>query len=326
MDLFGDLLRVTGVTGSIGTRIEASGDWGLRLQRFPGAALHAVTDGSAWLSTSTNPAQRLDAGDIVLLPPGTVHALTSAPRGGAGPCDRAEAARAREEGDVVRLGCGPVTARIVTVHYLQHRGARTSLLDGLPDILRIEPGAGERRLQDTVRLIAHELAEPGMATSVVLDRIVDVLLVQTLRAWASRRDATQPGWLAGFHDPVVRAALTLVHEQPERAWTTESLANRLNVSRATLARRFAASMETTPAAYLLGWRMDLAAARLRDTDDPLPLIARSVGYSSVYAFSRAFSRNHGDAPGQYRGRHRVSQAHSPVPLAGTGTPARHGAA
>ena len=36
--------------------------------------------------------------------------------------------------------------------------------------------------------------------------------------------------------------------------------------------------------------MDLAARALRDTDQPLDVIARSVGYTSEYAFSRAFSR------------------------------------
>jgi AraC-like DNA-binding protein len=46
--------------------------------------------------------------------------------------------------------------------------------------------------------------------------------------------------------------------------------------------------------------MDLAARRLRDTDDSLEAVARSVGYTSVYAFSRAFSRQRSMPPGQYR--------------------------
>ena len=50
--------------------------------------------------------------------------------------------------------------------------------------------------------------------------------------------------------------------------------------------------------------MDLAARRLRDTEDSLEIIARAVGYTSVYAFSRAFSRLRGGPPGQYRTRTR----------------------
>jgi AraC-like DNA-binding protein len=46
--------------------------------------------------------------------------------------------------------------------------------------------------------------------------------------------------------------------------------------------------------------MDLAAQRLRDSNDTVAAIARSVGYSSEYAFSRAFTRSRGIPPGRYR--------------------------
>jgi AraC-like DNA-binding protein len=46
--------------------------------------------------------------------------------------------------------------------------------------------------------------------------------------------------------------------------------------------------------------MDLAARQLRDSDQPLGAIARSVGYTSEYAFSRALP------PGQYRRHSRTS--------------------
>ena len=59
-----------------------------------------------------------------------------------------------------------------------------------------------------------------------------------------------------------------------------------------------------PGTYLTQWRMDLAARRLRDTDDSLEAVAHSVGYTSVYAFSRAFSRLRSVPPGQYRTRAR----------------------
>jgi AraC-like DNA-binding protein len=310
VDLLADLLRVAGVTGSIGTRIEASGaagEWGLRLDRYPGATVHAVTQGSAWLTTPSRPPRRLAPGDVVLLSPGTVHELTSRPRVSAGPCDRAAAARARAAGDVVSLGSGPVDTRIITVHYLQDPAARTRVLTALPDVVHVSAGAGAGHLQDTVRILGRELTEPGLASSILLDRMIDVLLVQSMRAWAEEEEANRPGaWLAGLADPIVSAALTLIHQSPERTWTTDDLATGIAVSRATLARRFTAVLDTTPAAYSSAWRMDLAAARLRDTDEPLHAIARAVGYSSVQAFSRAFSRAHVEAPGRYRHDHRGS--------------------
>jgi transcriptional regulator GlxA family with amidase domain len=51
--------------------------------------------------------------------------------------------------------------------------------------------------------------------------------------------------------------------------------------------------------------MDIAARRLRDTDDNLEAIAASVGYTSAYAFSRAFRRARSQPPGRYRARARA---------------------
>ncbi|MCL9792774.1 helix-turn-helix transcriptional regulator [Frankia sp. AgKG'84/4] len=96
------------------------------------------------------------------------------------------------------------------------------------------------------------------------------------------------------------AVLNALHADPSRAWTLNSLADHVAVSRATLARRFPALVGETQAAYLTRWRMDLAARRLRDTDDPIEVIARAVGYTSEYAFSRAFSRDRALPPGRYR--------------------------
>jgi AraC-like DNA-binding protein len=49
--------------------------------------------------------------------------------------------------------------------------------------------------------------------------------------------------------------------------------------------------------------MDLAAVRRRDTDDTVGAIARSLGYTSEYAFNRAFTRARRIPPGRYRFLH-----------------------
>ncbi|MEU0183434.1 AraC family transcriptional regulator [Streptomyces sp. NPDC006207] len=118
-------------------------------------------------------------------------------------------------------------------------------------------------------------------------------------------------------DPVVGAAVTRLHEEPARPWTTAALAREVGVSRATLDRRFAATTGESPGAYLTRWRMDLAARRLRDTHDSLDAIAASVGYSSGYAFSRAFRRARSQPPGQFRAIARTDG--SPAPTSGATT-------
>ena len=123
-----------------------------------------------------------------------------------------------------------------------------------------------------------------------------------------KKSVDDASWLGALRDPLVAHALTVIHGDPASPWTVKTLAERVNVSRATLARRFTRFVGETPLSYLTRWRMELAARHLRDTDDAVGAIARRVGYASEFAFSRAFSRARGDAPGRYRRHHRAAMA------------------
>jgi AraC-like DNA-binding protein len=98
------------------------------------------------------------------------------------------------------------------------------------------------------------------------------------------------------------AALYVVHRDPAHPWTVPELSEIAGVSRATLARRFTATVGEAPLTYVTRWRMLTAARLLRDTDISLAAIARRVGYASEFAFAKAFKREYGSAPGQYRRR------------------------
>jgi AraC-like DNA-binding protein len=79
----------------------------------------------------------------------------------------------------------------------------------------------------------------------------------------------------------------------------------VHLSRATLARRFGDLVGEPPLTYLARWRMHVAAQRLRYSTDSVETIAAQVGYTSAFAFNRAFSRHRGQPPGRYR---RLAQA------------------
>ena len=160
-------------------------------------------------------------------------------------------------------------------------------------------------MASTLRLLGHELAVARAGGSAITDRLIDILFVHVVRGWASHQ-ADDGSWLGALADPIVARALTIMHGEPASNWTVETLADRVNVSRATLARRFTRLVGETPLSYLTRWRMELAARHLRYTDDAVGAIARQVGYSSEFAFSRAFSRARGTAPGRYRRRHRAT--------------------
>lgn len=300
MDLLADALRASGARGSVGTRLATGGAWGLWLDTYPGAALHAVSEGDMWLDVPGEEPIRLVAGDVVLIPPGTAHGLSGEPGTRMGPCDQAAAARARSDGGVVRLGSSPVRTRLITLHYQQDPEVSTPVLTALAVPMHVA-ARDNPSLTWTIKLLTEELAHPRIGTTAAVNSIIDLLLVQVVRAWLESHPADRPGsWLGAMLDPVVRDALEAIHRAPQRPWTTELLAADIRVSRATLSRRFPAALGETPGAYLTRWRMDLAALRLRNTDEPVDSVAGAVGYASPHAFSRAFRRTRGLSPGEYR--------------------------
>ena len=234
---------------------------------------------------------------MLLLPRGTAHTLGSDPAAVAP--KRRDAIEHGERG-VVRIGSGPTRTHILCAHYVYDTAVSTQVLPALPDIVHItsERGGG---MDDTLRLVARELAEPRLASSVVLDHLVEILLVQLLRAWLDANDL--PGALGALRDPVVGAAMSLASTTRRRARGPPSeLAREVAVSRATLARRFVERTGETPAAYadaLADGPGRQAAAGDRRS---LEAIAQAVGYTSVFAFSRAFRRARGAPPGRYRAR------------------------
>ena len=288
--------------GTVAATLDAAEPWGLALDAVPGAAFHAVTEGLAWLRIPGRPDTRLMPGDVVLLPTGLAHILASATDAATVPFDHLAAEHALAAGQDLRLGAGPGQTRILCASYHQDPAVTVPLLTLLPDMLHIPARQAGADLDTTLRLLAGEISRPQPGASAVLDRIVDILLVQLLRAWLDTAAAPDraASWLSALTDPVAGPALAALHTQPGRDWTIPSLATAIGVSRATLARRFPAQVGCTPAAYLTRWRMDLAAVRLRDTDDTVGAIAKSLGYTSEYAFNRGFTRDRHIPPGRYR--------------------------
>ncbi len=301
MDLLTDVVAIGGVHGTLGARIEGAEPWALQWPDRPSAGFYALTSGTAWLSVTGREPLKLHCGDVVLLPTGLQHVIGSH-RGASAPTyDPVVLETAQRHGQVLRVGTGNATAQILAATYSQDPVVSTQVLARLPEVVHLRKASLGKSLDESVGLLARELAEPQLGSGIILDRTVDVLLVQFLRVWlASRPEAARRTWLGVLGDPLLTAAVTLLHTDPARRWTTDVLAAELGVSRATLTRRFVGTTGRAPGAYLTQWRTDLAARRLRDTDDTLETIARSVGYGSGRAFSRAFSEIRGQSPGRFR--------------------------
>ena len=127
-----------------------------------------------------------------------------------------------------------------------------------------------------------------------------MLFVYALRGWFEDAAREATGWLGALRDAATARALGALHAEPARPWTLASLAGEVGVSRATLARKFRQLVGEAPLAYLRRWRMTLAAQSLRRRDASLAELALEAGYDSEAAFHRAFTRERGTTPAEYR--------------------------
>jgi len=175
------------------------------------------------------------------------------------------------------------------------------MLAELPDAIVLTAGgdAAPVWLDVSRRLLLEEIAWPGQGSAAMISRILDLLFIQIIRAWASGPDA-DPGWMTGAVDPQIGQALAEIHADPAREWTVAGLAQVAHLSRSAFAQRFTERIGHTPGAYLAQLRLEIAAGLLRTTDDPINLIAAEVGYRSNAAFTRAFSKRYGSNPTQWR--------------------------
>ena len=187
---------------------------------------------------------------------------------------------------------------LLTGTYESHTALGSDLLETLPHCHLRPPRIAPRDRRTPRRGSGPRICPDNKRCSTGL---LDVLVVDTLRSWYQQQAEPSPWWDA-HHDPIAGAALALIHDSPEQAWTISSLARTIGTSRANLARRFNDLVGEPPITYLTKWRLSLAADVLCQPASTVTNTARSVGYGSPFAFSTAFKRRYGISPHQHRTR------------------------
>ncbi|WP_280380456.1 AraC family transcriptional regulator [Nocardia wallacei] len=287
------------------SRQEQFAPWGMRFPASEGAGFHVVLQGSAWLLPPREDGEPipLGPGDIVFLAHGRGHALAS------DPAVPLREIRPLPDGSWPRpvpephAPDAPVTVLLCGAYQLDRRRAHPLLAD-LPDVVHLTPRVGTHRsLRAAVELLGTELEEAQPGSDAIITSLLDTLLLYILRAWwLGAQDEATPhhGWAAALVDRPVAAALRAMHTNPEHPWTVEELGALGGLSRAAFSRRFTTLVGRAPLAYLTWWRMTLAGRLLRSDDTPLRAVAQRVGYTSEFAFAKAFKREYTVAPGRYR--------------------------
>jgi AraC-like DNA-binding protein len=307
MDPLADVLDLSRVSGALMANVRACAPWGLDLPQRRGASFHAITSGTAWLRVGDGDALQLMPGDVFLLPAGAGHRLSSEPDGRCEPFDSSmKAGLMTPEGDLA-LGASGAATTFVCAAFDYDLDVAEPLMRLLPAVIHVpaDPVAG-RDIAAIVELLAMEVGARRPGSRAAAARLIDTLLIAVIRDWLDRQAGGEPpSWLRALRDPTLAHVIAVLHERPAEPWTVEALAREVHLSRATLARRFAEFVGEPPLTYLARWRMHLAAQRLKHSTDTVETIARDVGYTSEYAFNRAFSRHRGEPPGRYR---RLAQA------------------
>ena len=306
MDVLTDVLRTLQVHGSVSGCFELGGPWALAVPNADIASFHIISRGGCYL-THGDSVVSLASGDLVMFPHGVGHVLADEPSHR--PQDFPELLRQMESCDHTtdcrqfRGGGSGRKTEIICAKFQFSSGERHPLLAVLPPLVLVrseEYGAGGW-MEQSLRLIASEATGSELGAQIAIDRLVDLLLVQTVRAFVKARSPEDTGWLGALLDPKIGQALQRLHEEPHRAWTVEQLACAVGMSRSGFAERFRQLVGEPPLRYLKGWRMQVAAHRFRSNAGfTVSEVARSVGYESEAAFGVAFKKYFDAAPGEWR--------------------------
>ncbi|WP_425861182.1 AraC family transcriptional regulator [Arthrobacter sp. TWP1-1] len=287
-------------------RVVMSGSWSIDVQDKAPLTVVAMMTGHAWL-TADGDSHRLSPGDVVLVRGPNPYTIGDDPLSATDAiihpgqiCTSASGQDLILEMSHGIRSWGNATQGKNTMlvgTYESDTEVTAAVTQGLPRVAVVPAGHVSVEL---VKLLEREITTDAPGQGSAADRLLDVLLVHTVRAWVQLHPDAEQGWLAGSTDPVSAGALELFHSRPESGWTLASVAQSLNISRATLASRFRSSVGGPPMSYLTNWRMLLASEMLADAQMTTAKIAKAVGYASPFAFSTAFKRRYGVSPTGYR--------------------------
>lgn len=331
VDVLSDVLRAVRLRGALYFDYELSAPWvaaapaGAEVAPIlmPGVEhlfeFHAILAGQCWITPRGGSPRAAGPGAIVVLPRGSAHTLGSAADARARPRmnDYRRAAHCAQLPFSVKHGDAASDTHLVCGFLGCDLRPFNPLLKALPEMFVIDGAvAPESSLGTLVRVALDESRAQRAGAQDMVMRLSELLFTEAVRRHLDLLGEDAPGWLAGLRDRAVGTALSLLHGEPARDWTLETLAAACAVSRSVLAERFTLLVGLPPMQYLAMWRIQVATGSLLADDRPVAQVAASVGYESEAAFSRAFRKLTGQPPARWRRERR--EFARPRAAAGTG--------
>ncbi|WMJ69234.1 AraC family transcriptional regulator [Stenotrophomonas sp. 24(2023)] len=278
-------------TARFSKRLEGAGHWRIEREGQGDPFYAAVLQGQCRLSVDAGPPVILQAGDFVLAP--AVHTLVNTSLHA--PPDTPASLPVHLGENQFRIGTpdGPAELHMQIGHCQFGSPDAALLVPLLPQLVRVR---GQARLAALVQMVGEESRAQRPGRDVVLERLLDVLLIEALRSQSGPADG---GLVRGLADERLAGALRSMHARPGHGWSVAGLAQEAALSRSAFSARFTRVLGIAPMEYLLTWRMALAKRLLRAGGLGLEQVAERVGYASAETFSVAFARHAGMSPARF---------------------------
>ena len=272
--------------------VECAGAWRVHRESTGEPFYCALLEGRCRVTVDGQPAMLLQAGDFVLVP--AMHDLIIESLDA--PADASTMIPTQVGEGHFRVGRqdGPADLRMRIGHCSFGSPDAALLVPLLPQVVLAR---GEPRLLTLMQLVGDETRARRPARELVLERLLEVLLIEALRCGVGT--ASSPGLSRGLADERLAAALCALHARPDHSWTVAELATKASLSRSAFFARFSRTVGVRPMEYLVAWRMALAKRLLRERELGMDQVAERVGYGSASAFSIAFARYAGLPPARY---------------------------
>lgn len=300
MDLLTDIFRQAGLRRRLLDQRELRDASALQFPCDRSMGLHVVTAGQVFLhSTSLPQPLCLQTGDVAVMARGCMHTISTHEDMGA--VRTVALAHAWPLPEANAADSAPPNALISGAYQFWHNPVHPFFAE-MPDwlVLRAQDGPYPRAMAHSMELLQQELALREQGSETLVYGLLDVIFVLLMRETLQRQGQRTSCWSHGIQDPLVMKAVQAMHDDCARAWTLDGLAHHAGLSRTSLAERFRESMGNTPLNYLRTVRMQTAMAALCESERSLEQIAREVGYTDAFSFSKVFKRTVGMAPRDFR--------------------------
>jgi AraC-like DNA-binding protein len=288
--------------------ITGRGRWGVRYEAQQTPSFCIVRAGHCWLTLEGHQPMRLEQGDFLLLPLTPAFTLESELG--------TDCIPGRPSRQGVRHGDpkGPPDFRMIGGTF-EVDLANAALLELVSQTIHVRAAEFDTgRLTRMIDLILDEYGSQRPGRDTILQHLLEAMLVEALRWPFLSTQLVSPGLIAGLRDAAISRTLRTMHSDVGHGWTVAELARCAGMSRSAFATRFVATVGCTPMEYLARWRMSLAQDALSRGGKSLDHLAVEIGFQSASAFSTAFRRRVGYAPGAFarmaRESHRVGSTSS----------------